>query len=37
MIKPRSIFEKEDETDRTTVRIPRTEAGFRGWGPRLRY
>jgi len=37
MIKPRSTFEKADDTGRTTVRVPKTEIGFGGWGPRLRY
>jgi hypothetical protein len=36
MISPRTIV-KETETQRPTFRIPKPDAGFGGWGPRLRY
>jgi hypothetical protein len=37
MIKPRTINEKSTGEDRTTIRFPKAETGFTGWGPRLRY
>jgi len=37
MIKPRTINDKNTGEDRTTIRFPKAETGFGGWGPRLRY
>jgi hypothetical protein len=36
MIKPRTVV-KENETERPTFRLPKPDADFAGWGPRLRY
>ena len=36
MIKPRTIVQP-DATERPTVRLPKPESNFGGWGPRLRF
>jgi hypothetical protein len=37
MIKPRTINERGTGEERPTIRLPKSELGFGGWGPRLRY
>ncbi len=36
MIKPHTIDRREEALP-TTIRTPKSESGFAGWGPRLRF